>query len=100
MKNLPQPNKPSLTVQLAAFFQARPHQWISANDLMFAGKFAWRTKVVSDARTQCGMRISNRQRHVRTEGGDVITISEYRFEPEDQSRQSATTDASTSAVAV
>jgi hypothetical protein len=68
---------------LASFFKARPGDWIDGRELMsVSGQYAWRTRV-SELRRR-GFRIVNRQRRYadpRT-GARVLTISEYRYEPD------------------
>jgi hypothetical protein len=67
----------SFAEKLAAYFKARPGEWIPAIDLEFAGRQAWRTRI-SDCRTQFGMRIDNRVRRLAS----GVKISEYRYVPE------------------
>lgn len=89
----PEPNTEptSLAEKLAAYFKARPNQWIDGRRLEdIAGRYAWRTRV-SDCRRQLGMTIENRQRRVRRvlnlDGEDCdlgsYTVSEYRYVPND-----------------
>ena len=66
--------KPTQVEALAAFFQARPNQWIPALELMpIGGWLRWRTSV-SDARRLFRMDIKNRQVYV-----DGKKYSEYRY---------------------
>lgn len=59
---------------LAAYFNARPNEWIGGLELArVAGAYAWRTRC-SDCRTQLGMNIQNRMRTL--ENG--VKVSEYR----------------------
>jgi hypothetical protein len=68
--------------RLAAFFRARPEQWIDARHLMpIAGTFAWRTRVSNLREAPFSMVIRNRQRRVRRPSGERFVISEYMFVP-------------------
>ena len=63
--------------RLAAYFRARPWQWIDGLELgTVGGGYAWRTRK-SECCRHLGMRIINRQRKVGRR-----TVSEYRYEPE------------------
>lgn len=64
--------------QLAAYFRARPGQWIDGERLEFAGKYAWRTRVSDCRKPPFNMRIDNRVRRVP---GSGRKISEYRYTP-------------------
>jgi len=71
--------KPSYLDTVAAYFRARPYQWIDGLELArIGGAYASRSRV-AEARTQRGMDISNRIRKV----GDRV-VSEYRFNPDTQ----------------
>ena len=79
----------SLVGRLAQFFRARPGVWIDGRDLAaIAGYAAWRTKTSELRRPPHNMTIENRQRHPRTAVG-TVTVSEYRFVPEDAVRSVA-----------
>jgi hypothetical protein len=72
---------PSFRQMVAAFFKARPNEWIDAVALEgVGGRQAWRTRV-SECRRQ-GMNIENRVRRERNVIGDGYTVSEYRYVPE------------------
>lgn len=72
------PVRQSLTDRLAAYFKARPGTWIDGMELSHvAGGYAWRSRC-ADVRRKYGMTIENRQRRERW-----ITISEYRYVPEE-----------------
>ena len=71
----------TFTRRLAAFFRARPHQWIDGRSLEFAGRYAWRTRVSDLRRAPYFMTIRNRQRRIAVAGRRFV-VSEYRFEPE------------------
>lgn len=86
---------------VAAYFRARPGQWIDG--LVFegiGGKYAWRTRV-SECR-KLGMTIDNRQRQrhdlacVSRAGGECncrpYTVSEYRFVPTPPAQETTTAD--------
>lgn len=84
------PAKVTLTERLAAYFRARPGQWIDGMALaQIAGSYAWRSRIADIRRAPHSMTIENRQRRVRVldEGGMVavdvsgFTVSEYRFMP-------------------
>jgi len=76
----------SLTERLAEYFKARPNEWIDGRELSrVAGTYGWRTRT-SELRTQRGLTIENRQRHVKTPDGQY-TISEYRFVPREATKQ-------------
>lgn len=75
------------TEKIAAYFRARPNQWLNALELeKVGGRFAWRTRV-SNARTQLGMDIQNRQRRIVKDDGTRYTISEYRYVPKPEEFQ-------------
>jgi hypothetical protein len=91
---------PSLTAQLAHFFQRRPNTWIDGRTLAtIAGAYAWRTRISDLRRAPFSMVIENRQRHVDV-GGTPITISEYRFVVQEVNSEEATGDAAASPAAV
>lgn len=70
--------KPSLLDLLEAFFRSVPGVWIDGRQLgRIAGNYAWRTRV-SELRTQRGLTIENRLRHVKSSAGS-FTVSEYRW---------------------
>lgn len=80
---------PSLTERLAAYFRARPNEWIDGLELAsVAGSYAWRSRC-SDLRKpkHGGMVIENRQVRVRRciviDGDDCpagsYIRSEYRY---------------------
>lgn len=69
--------KQSRNEQLAAFFRARPNQWIDGRRLEFAGSYAWRTRVSNLRKAPFGMVIENRLR--ATLPGALV--SEYRYVP-------------------
>lgn len=70
----------SLTERVAAYFKARPGEWIDGRFLMpVGGAYASRSRI-SDCRTTLGMVIENRQRRITTDRG-TFTISEYRYCP-------------------
>lgn len=88
----------SLCNKLAAYFKARPGQWIDAHELLgVAGFAAWRTRISDLRRQPFGMVIENRTRRVYGHkahcqmwdfltsechcGGGQITKSEYRYLP-------------------
>ncbi len=79
--SLPLATRPSMAAKLAAFFEARPGQWINARDLEFAGRQAWRTRVSELRHQPFNMDIPNRQRRVMGTDGAPYTVSEYRFVP-------------------
>jgi hypothetical protein len=61
---------------LAAYFKARPGQWLSALDLAkVGGALAWRTRLSDLRRPPYAMQIENRQEPHREYG----RISFYRF---------------------
>jgi hypothetical protein len=66
--------------RVAAYFRARPGEWIDGLALeQIGGRYAWRSRV-SECRASYGMRIVNRLR----KRADGSTISEYRYEPPQQ----------------
>jgi hypothetical protein len=66
----------SFTHAVAAFFKARPGQWINAVELeAVGGRQAWRTRV-SECRKDLGMTIEN-----KLERGVDYTVSLYRYLP-------------------
>jgi hypothetical protein len=68
----------SLTAQLAAYFKARPGQWIDGRELAaHFGYAGWRTRI-SNCRQQYGMAIEN---HVTVEGR--FKVSRYRYVPQE-----------------
>ena len=98
--NLPRPRS-SLVERLAAYFRERPSRWIDGAELAsIAGRYAWRTRASDLRRPPFNMRILNRQRHLRTDDGRTITISEYRFDPGVTAQEGAAGDAGTSPAAV
>ena len=71
----------TFTDRVAAYFEARPLQWINAMDLeRVGGRQVWRSRV-SDCRTEKGLVIENRCRRVTRPNGEPVTISEYRLVP-------------------
>jgi hypothetical protein len=69
----------SLNDKLAAYFSARPGQWIDGKELAtVAGGYGWRTRC-SDLRKR-GMAIENRVRHFMV-NGSRYSVSEYRYVP-------------------
>lgn len=69
----------SLVETLAAYFRARPRQWIDGLALaQVAGSYAWRSRLSELRRPPFTMTIENRQ-YKR----DRFTVSEYRFVPEE-----------------
>lgn len=87
----------TLADKLAAYFKARPGQWIDGMELAgVAGSYAWRSRC-SDIRRQHGMVIENRQRRVHGHAawcqqwdfstsececrGTTYSKSEYRYLP-------------------
>lgn len=69
----------SLCDHLAAFFAARPHQWIDARQLLpIAGFAGWRTRCSDLRKPPFNMDIQNRWRTV-----NGYRVSEYRFVPKD-----------------
>jgi len=72
----------TFTKRVAAYFGTNAGRWIDGRELeTIGGRYAWRSRV-SDCRTQLGMDIENRQRHVKREDGSSFVISEYRFNGE------------------
>jgi hypothetical protein len=75
--------------RLQEFFIERPHQWIAARDLEFAGRQAWRTRI-SELRKRLEAAdlgtIVNRVR--RFQDGSVIA-SEYMYRPKPLGRDAA-----------
>lgn len=70
----------SLTLDLAAYLKARPHQWIDGRELAgIAGAYAWRTRL-SDCRA-LGMTIANRQERRVSATGKRFTVSFYQYQP-------------------
>lgn len=66
---------------VAAFFKARPHQWIDGMEIReFAGGYGGWSARIRDARREYGMQIENRVRVF--EGGRKV--SEYRFVPTEE----------------
>ena len=71
----------SINDKLAAYFAARPGQWVDGRELArLAGHYAWRSRV-SDVRRKHGLTIENQQRRVRRADGQTWVISEYRYQP-------------------
>ena len=69
----------TFTAHVAAYFRARPGQWIRATELeAVGGRQAWRTRV-SDARRAYGLTIQNRCRRIVEPDGRRWTLSEYRM---------------------
>jgi hypothetical protein len=72
----------TLSARLAAFFKARPNQWIDGRELAaVAGAYGWRSRVSDIRRAPYNLSIVNRQRTVTVTAGQPFTVSEYRFEP-------------------
>ena len=77
------PKRRSRLDKVAEYFRAHPHEWINAQKVFvkMAGFGGWRTRI-SECRTDLGMRIDNRQRHVTDpETQETFTVSEYRWVP-------------------
>ena len=67
------------TARVAAYFRARPGQWLDGRILAsVGGTYAWRSRV-SDASREHGLTIENRQRRIRTVDGETVIASEYRL---------------------
>jgi hypothetical protein len=65
----------TMCARLAAFFKARPGEWIDGRDLAtVAGAYGWRTRVSDLRRQPYNLTIENRPRRE-----DGYTRSEYRF---------------------
>lgn len=63
--------------RVAAFFKARPGEWIDGRELMaVAGSYGWRTRCSDIRRPPHSMTIDNRQRRVGR-----FVVSEYRYVP-------------------
>jgi len=74
------PSRRGLCAQLAAFFRARPLEWVDGQQLAsIAGAYGWRTRVSELRKPPFGMNIPNRLRRAR---GRVI--SEYSYQPADE----------------
>jgi hypothetical protein len=70
----------TMAARVAAFFRARPGEWIDGRELMnVAGSYGWRTRISDCRRAPYFMRIDNRQRKV-----ERFTVSEYMFVAEDR----------------
>jgi hypothetical protein len=68
--------------RLAAFFKARPGEWIDGLQLAeIAGSYAWRSRVSDVRRGPHGLNIQNRLRRVERSDGTHYTVSEYRLVP-------------------
>src|SRR5262245_27400703 len=64
--------------RLADLFIAKPDIWIDGRDLAnVAGAYAWRSRVADIRKPPFNLRIVNRQRRVKTDGGSTFVISEY-----------------------
>lgn len=79
----------SLAAKLAEYFKARPGQWIDARDLLnVAGFGGWRTRISELRHAPYFMTIENRTRYgQQLTVSNVfrrITISEYRYVPDEQ----------------
>jgi len=75
--DLPAPSKPRRVDLVAAYFRARPGQWIDGLELAkVGGAYAWRTRV-SECRKFFGMAIENDE--TRQDDGSVRSL--YRFVP-------------------
>lgn len=75
----------SLTASLATFFAERPGVWIDGRLLAtIAGQYAWRSRCSDLRKPPYSMTIQNRVRPVRK--GSRVKVSEYRYDPESQSR--------------
>ena len=66
----------SRTDQLAAFFKAHPMVWVDGMQLVFAGSYAWRSRLAELRFPPHGMTIENRQRTVGR-----YRVSEYCYVP-------------------
>lgn len=72
-------SRATMAAKVAAFFRARPNQWIDGRELMpVAGSYGWRTRISDCRRAPYKMQIDNRQRRVRQ-----YIVSEYRYVPPD-----------------
>lgn len=79
---------PTKAETLAAFFWARPGQWIDARRIAHVGGLlSWRTRVSDIRRPPFNLEISNRTRTIRTANGSSIVTSEYRLGPPDGARR-------------
>jgi len=67
---------------VAAYFKARPGQWIDLLELgRVGGCYAARTRI-SEVRRELGFQIDWRKRRVENAaGGGVHVVSEYRYSP-------------------
>lgn len=71
---------PSLCDKLAAYFTARPGQWIDGLELAkVAGSYAWRSRCSDLRKPPYGMVIENRVRHCKANDGFKWKVSEYRY---------------------
>ena len=74
------PKPKTLCDHLAAYFQARPNQWIDGRELAkVAGAYAWRSRCADIRRAPWHLTIKNRLRRVDRPDGSKYTISEYRL---------------------
>ena len=80
----------TLCDRLAAYFKARPGEWVDGMSLArVAGHYAWRSRVSDLRRAPYGLVIENRQRRVHRvivmNGEDCpagsYMVSEYRYMP-------------------
>lgn len=73
----------TLNDRLAAYFKARPYQWVDGMELArVAGSYAWRSRCSELRRQPFNMVIENRvrQRIVNVDGA-TVKVSEYAYMP-------------------
>jgi hypothetical protein len=77
--------QPSFAEKLAAYFHARPGEWIDGMELArVAGSYAWRSRASELRKPPFNMTIENRVRRIFRTG---LRVSEYRFVPDTGSRE-------------
>lgn len=74
----------TLNDKLAAYFKARPGQWLDGRVLsQVAGAYAWRSRC-SDLRRLFSMDIQNKQQRLKNAEGKPYTVSFYRYVPAEE----------------
>ena len=74
-------SRETFAARVAAYFKARPGEWIDGRDILeIAGCYGWRTRISDCRRAPYNLRIVNRQR-----GQGRYVVSEYQLGPVDQS---------------
>ncbi len=78
----PEETPTTFNQRLAAYFTARPWEWIDAHVLLaIGGTFAFRTRISELRRAPYYMTIENHTERLKDTHGQWYTRTRYRFEP-------------------